>query len=872
MKRSVVGLLSSLVALSVLAACGGDDDRVPEIVDGGDTDAGARDAGSADAGDAAGCADEDGDGHAAASCGGDDCNDEDATRFPGATEVCNGGVDDDCNGLADADDGVCIPCGAGYTGFDASCTNVDECATADVCGTGATACTDLPGTFVCTCGAGYAAASPTGAFCQNVNECLAATNPCGAGACTDNPGAYMCTCPFGYQLAVSPTIACVDFDECAEGTATCSQIPLAPCMNTTGSYSCTCPSGYEGTGRGAGGCADIDECARGTDDCESLASCANALGGFTCACPTGFVGTGHGVGNCRWNDPALASLTLGAGARLSPAFVPGTTMYTLTLPPSTTSATITPTVARPTGATITVGGATTASGASTTVSAAGLAPRVVSVVVTTESGATRSYTILVVRSSTYVKASNTGAGDQFGLSVSLSSDGTRLAVGAPSEASSATGIGGNEADNSAPRSGAVYVFSRVGTTWTQEAYVKASNTGAADQFGLALALSADGSRLAVSARDEGSSATGIGGNQADDSFVQSGAVYVFSRAGTTWTQEAYVKASNTNFGARFGYSVSLSSDGARLAVGSRYESSSATGVGGNQADSSTSGSGAVYVFSRVGTVWTQEAYVKASNTGAGDYFGWSVALSLDGTRLAVGAPFEASSASGIGGNQADDSALASGAVYVFSRVGTTWTQEAYIKASNTGASDQFGYSVSLSSDATRLAVGARFEASSATGIGGNQADNGSTDSGAVYVFSRVGTAWTQEAYIKASNTGAEDYFGWSVSLSSDGTRLAVGSPFEDSSATGIGGNQADNSAAEAGAVYVFSRVGTTWTQDMYVKASNTAAGDSLSRSVSLSSDGTRLAVGAFFEDSSATGVGGNEADDSVSLSGAVYAL
>src|SRR6266705_2462246 len=104
----------------------------------------------------------------------------------------------------------------------------------------------------------------------------------------------------------------------------------------------------------------------------------------------------------------------------------------------------------------------------------------------------------------YVKASNTGAADDFGFAVALSSDGNTLAVGAPGEASA-----GIETDNSAPSAGAVYVYTRSGTTWTQRAYIKASNPGAGDQFGTSVALSSDGITLAVGAPGEDSSVTGI---------------------------------------------------------------------------------------------------------------------------------------------------------------------------------------------------------------------------------------------------------------------------------------------------------------------------------------------------------------------------
>ena len=138
-------------------------------------------------------------------------------------------------------------------------------------------------------------------------------------------------------------------------------------------------------------------------------------------------------------------------------------------------------------------------------------------------------------------------------------------------------------------------------------------------------------------------------------------------------------------------------------------------------------------------------------------------------------------------------------MYVFTRSGTTWSQQAYLKASNTDAGDAFGSSVSLSGDT--LAVGAYYEGSSATGVNGSQSDNSETPrSGAVYIFTRSGRTWSQQAYLKASNTGRDDEFGSSVSLSGD--TLAVGARLEDSSATGVNGNQNDNSAGRSGAVYV----------------------------------------------------------------------
>lgn len=470
----------------------------------------------------------------------------------------------------------------------------------------------------------------------------------------------------------------------------------------------------------------------------------------------------------------------------------------------------------------------------------------------------------------YVKASNTDADDRFGYSVALSADGNTLAVGAYTEASNATGLGGAQADNSADEAGAVYVFTRSGDAWTQQAYIKASNTDAYDRFGWSVSLSADGNALAVGAEREASNATGIGGNQANNFGLNSGAVYAFTRTGETWTQHAYIKASNSGGNARFGESVSLSADGNTLAVGAAYENSNATGVGGDETDYSANSSGAVYVFTRAAGIWEQQAYVKASNTDASDKFGFSVSLSGDGNTLAVGAPDENGNATGVGGDQADNSASNSGAVYVFTRVSGVWAQASYVKASNTNAEDQFGQSVALSGDGSTLAVGAPSEDSNATDIGGDQTDNSSRDAGAVYVFSQMSGVWMQEAYVKASNTGSNDYFGFSVSLSTDGHTLAVGAYAEDSNATGVDGSQTDNSADRAGAAYVFTRAGEAWEQHAYVKASNTDANDEFGRSVALSADASTLGVGAWGEYSNATGVGGDELNNSSLSAGATY--
>jgi hypothetical protein len=497
-----------------------------------------------------------------------------------------------------------------------------------------------------------------------------------------------------------------------------------------------------------------------------------------------------------------------------------------------------------------------------------------------------------VRQTAYLKASNPGAGDHFGcggaldghagIGVAISGDGNTIAVGAPHESSSATGVNGNQNNDDTYSSGAVYVFTRGGNgAWTQQAYLKASNTGQSDHFGYVVGLSADGNTLAVSAFWESSSARGVNGNQRDDSIPQAGAVYVFTRTGNRWSQQAYLKASNTgeagegdNFGDgdQFGFSLTLSDDGNTIAVGAVSEDSAATGINGNQADNSQVSAGAVYVFARTGTAWAQQAYVKASNTRGGHQFGYSVSLNADGNTLAVGSYDEGGGSREINGPQ-DQTRNGSGAVYIFVRNAGTWTQQAYIKASNAEGGDSLGVSVAISDDGNTLAAGALDEDCLLTGINPMPCDNdrtSDTSAGAAYVFVRNGTTWTQQAYLKASNIGVTDWFGARLSISGDGNTVAAGSALEDSAAKGINGRQNDDTALESGAVYLFTRNGTTWSQQAYMKGANTEAFDEFGDDTALSRDGRTIVVGARGEDSAARGVNGNQNDNSVDEAGAVY--
>jgi hypothetical protein len=283
--------------------------------------------------------------------------------------------------------------------------------------------------------------------------------------------------------------------------------------------------------------------------------------------------------------------------------------------------------------------------------------------------------------------------DYFGYSVSLSGD-TAL-IGA---------LGVNNTK------GVAYVFTRTGTTWTQQAKLLAADGASGDNFGCSVFLSGDNALVGA-----------LGVNSAR------GAAYVFTRTGTTWTQQAKLTASDGQTPDNLGSSVSLSGDTALVG---------ASGQGSSK--------GAAYVFTRSGTTWTQQAKLLASDGQASDYFGCSV--SLIGDTGFVGA-------SGSNGNK--------GSTYVFTRGGTTWTQQAKLVATDGASGDNFGCSVSLSGNSALIGA-----------IGDDSAK------GSAYVFNLTGTAWTQQAKLLASDGTSSEYFGNSVSLS--GTTALIGAEGDSS--------------------------------------------------------------------------------------------
>jgi len=706
-----------------------------------------------------------------------------------------------------------------------ACTDSDKCAGGSCTGV-SNGCAD---NNVCTDDA-----CQSGTTCSHTNN----TAVCEDGnLCTLTDRCSLGVCQAGTQMVCNDSNVCTAGDYCAGGNCLPGAAISCDDNNACTTDSCHATLGCQYGDNGGAVCGDYGVC-----------------GGGQCACPGGFAIQG---GHCQ---PVLTGISL-AGATLSPVFDAGTTAYTATVPLATSSPNVT--VTAPAGVSVTLsinGGAITTLGAGVAVPTAVRLGQNTLNITAIHAGMTKSYTVTVTRLPTvqqaYVKAGNNGAGDLFGTSVALSGD--TLVVGAPSEAGGVAGVSTNpsQPDNTKVNSGATYVYRRTGSTWTFEAYLKASVPDAGDLFGQAVAI--DGDILAVGAPAEDGSPYSAAVGTPDNNADGSGAAYVFCRENGQWRQCALLKASNAGSRLVLGFGSAVAVSGTTIAVGVPQEKSNGTGAGGDQNNVSMANAGAVYVFAPVGQAWAQQAYIKASNTGSQDLFGASVGLS--GDTLVVGAPGEASKASGVNGSQANDSAAGAGAAYVFARSGATWSQQAYLKASNPDAQDNFGLSVGVSGNA--VIVGAPKE----DGNGLDPFDNSRTDSGAAYLFVRSGTNWTQQGYLKASAADAGDAFGTAVAI--DGDSTLIGSPGESGGSNGVDGDPADNSQPSAGAAYLFTRSGVAWQQSAYIKASNAEANDVLGKSVAM--DGNTAVAGASGEAGSAVFGAGGQGDNSAASAGAVY--
>ena len=485
------------------------------------------------------------------------------------------------------------------------------------------------------------------------------------------------------------------------------------------------------------------------------------------------------------------------------------------------------------------------------------------------SSSTLSVSSTMTNSISYLKSSNTQINDWFGDVLDLSADGNTLAVGAPREDSSARTIDGSEIDDTAADAGAVYVFKKSNNVWVKDAYIKPDNVDAGDHFGSSISLSGDGKTLVVGAENEA-------GNS--NAKSNSGAVYVFYKATSSWAQQAYLKPTYSDDDDQFGAfgALDISDNGNIVAVGAIYEDSGETGFTGTGNDNTSGDAGAAYIFTRSSSVWQQTQYIKADNTDAGDNFG-KLSLSGDGLTLVVSAFNEDSSTQGIDTTH-NNSATDAGAMYVFVYDGTDWTQEAYIKASNAEADDEFGGDESLviSKDGLTIAVAAGGEDSNALGLSDvstEGADNSSQSSSAVYVFRKESDSWSQEAYIKSDHNN-DNLFGGKrgLALNKTGTSLAIGTIWNSSSNSGVTSDSNNSgSLTQAGAVYFYTKSGSSWAKTSFLKAPNTGSSDQFGISVAMDETGATMVVGAALESSNATGVAGTgQTNNGASGAGAVY--
>jgi len=336
-----------------------------------------------------------------------------------------------------------------------------------------------------------------------------------------------------------------------------------------------------------------------------------------------------------------------------------------------------------------------------------------------------------------------GDTDYLGFNVSISSDGSTAIVGAY-----------RDDDNGQTDSGSAYIFVRSSGTWTQQAKLTAgADAGASDSFGYNVSISSDGSTVIVGAYGDD-----------DNGQTDSGSAYIFVRSDGTWTQQAKLTAgADAGAGDQFGFSVSISSDGSTAIVGAYLDD-----------DNGQTDSGSAYIFVRSDGTWTQQAKLTAgTDAGAGDRLGFSVSISGDGSTAIVGAYLDDDNGQGN-----------SGSAYIFVRSSGTWTQQAKLTAgADAGASDYFGYNVSISSDGSTAIVGAYVDD-----------DNGQSNSGSAYIFVRSGSSWTQQQKLTAgTDAGASDYFGRSVSISSNGSTAIVGAYGDD-----------DNGQSNSGSAYIFN--------------------------------------------------------------------
>jgi hypothetical protein len=406
-----------------------------------------------------------------------------------------------------------------------------------------------------------------------------------------------------------------------------------------------------------------------------------------------------------------------------------------------------------------------------------------------------------------VEASDRAAYDKLGEfgAIGISADGNFMVIGARNE------------DDGNTNAGAAYVYKKVGNKWLQEQKLQAGITatptdnadrGNDDNFGKSVAISGDGKTIAVGAIND------------DQDLTNQGAVYVFTRDDSReyWSQQRKIGPTGTlaDTGASryFGWDVSLSYDGSRLAVGEQYGDTGATDAG------------SAWVFDRTGTSWnTGQRLDRSDSSGAtSTFYGASIAISGNGNYIVVGSHYMTSE---------------QGRAYVWVRdtSNNTWSEQQILSAGDATNNTQFGIDVDIDDSGTYIIVGAWLR------------DEVATNSGNAYIFFRSGSGsnpWTQQAELVNPEPTQDDYFAQRVAISGDGKYVAVGVELDDDGVRGTNlAHEGTTNTANSGSVYTYSRSGTTWTTVNKLRAGDNYLDDRFGAGVSLSSDGKYLATVAY---------------------------
>ena len=377
-------------------------------------------------------------------------------------------------------------------------------------------------------------------------------------------------------------------------------------------------------------------------------------------------------------------------------------------------------------------------------------------------------------------ASDREAYDYFGRAIAISDDGSTMVASSYGD------------DDNGSAAGAIYVYEWDGSSWVNEQKLTAADGVTDDYFGYAVDISADGNTIIVGAYLD------------DDKGSNSGSAYIYTRADNTspWSAGDKITALAGAANDWFGFSVAISGDGLTAVVSGKLD------------DDNGTDSGSVYVYRFNGAVWNVITKQTASDGAANDFFGESVDVSYDGNTFVVGTPLN------------DDAGTDSGSAYVYQwDADESQFVETKFVASDDAGADHFGISVSVAADGKTVVVGSRYD------------DDTATDSGSAYVYDFDGIKWNESQKLNASDAGASDYFGHSVTISADGKTIVVGAYANDSV-----------EGANTGSAYLFKYDGELWQETKILTSINPAAGEDFATAVAISGDGNKIAVDAHLRD------------------------